>query len=88
MTPVARILPFVVLLGACGPDSELVASGKAHACNLKKAAAELEKGPENADLQKKVKEHADLLKAVIDTADEGKRADLEAAIKAAVEKGC
>ncbi len=73
---------------ACGPDPILVESGKTHSCNQMKASKALAAKPGDADLAKQVKEHADRLRLVIETADEGKRAALQAAIAKAVAEGC
>jgi len=75
-------------LTACGPDSELVASGKIHVCGMQALEAQLEANPGDADLLSQLADKAGMLEAVIDTADEGDRADLSAAIQAAVAEGC
>ena len=85
------VLSVIAFMAGCsGVDSELVASGKIHACKL----AELEKqsGEEDpakmAALTAEKIETATLLTAVIETADEGDRSALGAAIKEAVSEGC
>ena len=75
-------------LAACGPDADLVASGKAHSCRLQQATRALAKNPEDATLAAEVKDATDMLQTVIDTADEGKRAELGKAIAAEVANGC
>jgi predicted lipid-binding transport protein (Tim44 family) len=75
------------LLG-CGPDADLVASGKAHSCRLQNATRELADKPGDAALAADVKEATELLQTVIDSADEGERAALGKAIAAAVADGC
>ena len=75
-------------LAACGPDSELVASGKAHSCRLQLSTKQLAQTPEDAALAADVREATELLQAVIDTVDEGKRSELGKAIAAEVAKGC
>jgi hypothetical protein len=78
----------LLLLGACGPDSELVASGKAHSCQIRAAQARLQANPQDVAAQNELRERAALLRTVIDTADPGDRAALEAAIQTAVSEGC
>ena len=75
-------------LAACGPDAELVASGKAHSCRLQEATKQLAENPEDAALAADVKEATELLQAVIDTVDESKRSELGKAIAAEVAQGC
>ena len=41
MKYVTALGSLLLFTAACGPDSELVASGKAHTCNLKKATPAL-----------------------------------------------
>lgn len=72
----------------CGPDAELVASGKAHECAMQAARAQLEANPNDTAAQEALRERSELLQAVIGTAGEGERADLEAAIHAAAAEGC
>ena len=76
------------LLAACGPDAELVASGKAHSCRLQQATKKLAENPEDASLAATVKDATELLQAVIDTVDESKRSELGKAIATEVAKGC
>lgn len=88
-----RILCAVVAICAlfavgCGPDSELVASGKNHKCKLQELSKKLAAEPGNAKLQEEIKSVSGDLQAVIETADEGKRADLQAAIDKAFAEGC
>ncbi len=87
-----RILCAVVmvcaLLVGCGPDSELVASGKAHKCKLQELSKKLGEDPTNAEVAKEIKSVTGYLTTVIETADEGKRADLQAAIDKAFAEGC
>lgn len=78
----------VLALAACGPDGDLVASGAAHSCRLQSATKKLAENPEDAALAAEVKEATELLQAVIDTAEEGKRSELGKAIAAKVAKGC
>ncbi len=75
-------------LAACGPDADLIASGKAHSCRLQKATAGLARTPHDEALSAEVREATKLLQAVIETADEGKRAQLGKAIADAVSEGC
>jgi hypothetical protein len=78
----------LLALAACGPDGDLVSSGAAHSCRLQQATKKLAENPEDATLAAEVKEATELLQAVIDTADEGKRSELGKAIAAEVAKGC
>lgn len=82
------LLVLATMTTACGPDAELVASGKIHTCNLKKAVDALAADPENAELKSKMESHKGLLDAVVGTADEGGRAALKAAIDEAAKAGC
>lgn len=75
-------------LAACGPDAELVASGKAHSCRLQKATRQLVKTPTNDALITEVRESTVFLQSVIDSAGDGNRAELGKAIAGAVAKGC
>lgn len=75
-------------LVGCGPDSDLVASGKNHACTLAALTVQLEAEPKNEELQAQVQESAAFLQSVVESAGEGDRADLEAAIRDAVAEGC
>jgi hypothetical protein len=81
-------LSIVSLLAACGPDAELVKSGKIHTCNMQKANEGLKEKPDDADLAAQAKEASELLDTVIETAPEGQREALKAAIAQAVAKGC
>lgn len=88
-----RVLLAVVALCAfmfagCGPDAELVASGKAHKCKLLELAKKVQAEPTNTEVQAQIKTTTEDYMAVVETAEEGKRADLEAAINEAVAKGC
>lgn len=88
-----RILGALVVLCAllalgCGPDSELVASGKNHKCKLQALAGKLEAEPGNAEIQEEIKMVADDLRAVIETADDEKRPALQDAIDKAYAAGC
>lgn len=76
------------LASGCGPDAELVASGKAHACAMQALEAQLEASPGDADLLAQLEDKSGLLQAVIETADPGDQADLQAAIQQAVAEGC
>ena len=75
-------------LVGCGPDADLVASGKAHSCRLQNATRALAEAPSDEALAADVKEATELLQAVIDSADEGERAELGKSIAAAVAQGC
>ena len=70
-----------ILLFSCGPDSELVASGVHHSCALKEITAKVKSDPTNPELLEQLKEKANLLQAVIETADEGSREALRKAIQ-------
>ena len=78
----------LALLAACGPDAELVASGKIHSCTMASLQQQLQANPEDQGLQTQLREASELLQAVIESADEGDRADLQAAIHEAVAAGC
>ncbi len=89
MKALGAVLAACVLLAVgCGPDSELVASGKIHKCKLADLATKLQAEPGNVKIQAEIKTVSDDLQAVINTADEGKRAELEQAINEAFAKGC
>ena len=77
-----------LLVVGCGPDPDLVASGKIHSCKLAEATVQLQADPTNAALQKEVNDRASFLQTVVETADEGSRAALQEAITAAVAEGC
>ena len=76
------------LLGACGPDSELVASGRIHSCHMKALQTRIQANPQDTAATAELLDRAALLKAVVETAAPGKRAQLEVAIQKAVAKGC
>lgn len=78
----------MLVLAACGPDGELVASGAAHSCRLQSATKKLVENPDDPALVAEVKDATALLQAVIDSADEGKRSALGKAIAAKVSEGC
>jgi len=90
MTAMNRIGTLFALctLAACGPDPDLVASGKAHSCRVQKATKQLAERPDDDALAAEVREATELLQTVIDTADQGDRAELGKAIAAEVAKGC
>ncbi|TNE53281.1 MAG: hypothetical protein EP338_12155 [Bacteroidetes bacterium] len=81
------IIALSALLFSCGPDPELVASGVSHTCAIKDLQKKLEEDPTNEELQRDLKNRAEYLESVINTADEGDRAALEDAIKEA-SKNC
>lgn len=66
----ALMLGLTCLATACGVDKELLASAKAHKCELEKLAAKAEKDPGDAEVQKQIKQRTGLLTAVLDTADD------------------
>ena len=78
----------LLMLAACGPDRELVASGKAHRCEIQALQARLQANPQDQAAQAQLTERRELLQAVVETADQGDRAALEAAIQRAVDEGC
>ena len=78
----------LLTLAACGPDSILVESGKRHGCNIAALEAQIAANPTDESLQAELLDTNGMLVAVIDTADEGDRADLQAAIQEAVAAGC
>ena len=84
------LLSFVVLLSlsACGPDAELVASGKAHVCALQELQARAQANPGDPGLAGQMAQRADFLEAVINSAPEGSRSALQEAINAAAVEGC
>jgi len=68
------------ILTSCGPDSDLVANGIIHQCDIIKLERQLEEDPNNVDVQKQLIEKIDLLEITIENEDEGKRDDLKKAI--------
>ncbi len=75
-------------LSACGPDKELVKSGKDHTCALEELAKKLKADPGNQKLHEEIRERSVDLKVVIGSAGEGKQAALKEAIANEVAKGC
>ena len=76
------------MLCACGPDSDLVASGKIHSCDMIALQAQLQANPTDTGLQAQLREKGELLNMVIQSSGEGDRAALHEAIQAAVAEGC
>ncbi|GEM_PF-1952855 len=88
-----KLLSVLAIVGlfistGCGPDSELVASGKNHKCKAAELTKKLEADPNNAALKKELLETAEFLKSVIDSAPQGDRAKLAEAIDKAFAEGC
>jgi hypothetical protein len=88
MRTLCAVFVVCALLMGCGPDSELVASGKAHKCKLQELSKKLKDDPANAEVAAEIKTVSGYLTAVIESAEEGKRADLTAAIDKAFAEGC
>ena len=85
------VLGFTMAIGlvACGPDADLVRSGKAHQCTLSKLKAQLAEKPQDPKIQEEIKSTTGLYETVIQSAGEGKKEALEKAIAAAVkDDGC
>ena len=93
MNVVHKVVSILAILGlvsvmGCGPDPELVANGKQHACTILDLQSKLKEKPDDQKLKDKLKYTSGDLKAVIETADEGDRASLEKAIQEAAKEGC
>lgn len=71
---------FALLLISCGPDSELVASGKSHSCKIRELSKQLEADPGNPEIMEEIARYSRYLKIVIESAGEGGQAELEEAI--------
>jgi len=84
----ALVAVCALLVVGCGPDSDLVASGKNHKCKLEALSKKLKADPTDAKVQAELKTTSEYLQAVIETADEGKRAALQGAIDKAFAEGC
>ncbi len=76
-----------LMLFACGPDADLLSSGTRHACNIRDFTAQLAADPGNESIQESLSESAAFLEINIDQAGEGNRAEMQAAIQAAVAEG-
>ena len=70
---------------SCGPDSELVASGKVHSCKLKELAEKMKTDPDNAELQEEFIQTGKFLQTVVESAGEGNEEAMREAINAAAE---
>jgi hypothetical protein len=88
MRTLCAVVMVCALLVGCGPDQELVASGKAHKCKLQELSKKLKDDPTNTKVAEEIATTSRYLTTVIETADEGKRADLSAAIDKAFAEGC
>lgn len=73
----------ISLISSCGPDSDLVASGILHQCDINQFEKQLESDPNNEELHKQLKEKVEILKITIENEDEGNRE----ALKEAIEEG-
>jgi hypothetical protein len=90
MKKVIYIIPVIatLLCGCNGVDSDLLASGKNHQCNIDRVTELLNEDPDNKELQKELEEYKGYYETIIDSAKDGAKSNLEAAIQEAAKTGC
>lgn len=66
---------------ACGPDSDLVASGVHHTCAIKELQTKMAADPMNEELKNEFTRTVGFLESVIKSADEADREELRKAIQ-------